>query len=344
MVMQLIKNMGIGILLALLFLEILLRFLPVSTSTETGYYISPNINTYPANHEFVISTGWNLDNPHHHRSNNYGFLTQKDFVIDKNAIAVIGDSYVEANMLAEGERLSSQLENKLKSYAVYAMGGPGSSLLDYAERARFAKNNFGIRKFVFVIERGDIRQTLCGSGNIHGPCLDPVTFELRSEAKPQNINLAKKLLRKSALAQYLVSHLRLKAESIAQIISQNTASENNKPNAKNTSPETMQIEASDRILQAFLAKLAELKMEHWVLVFDSNKTCIATGNQEQAVRNRFIHLAEAMGAKIVDSSKHFCSFTEKTGLSLSVSPTDKHWNRLAHGLVADAVAEKLMVQ
>jgi len=57
----------------------------------------------------------------------------------------------------------AQLERELSGRPVYTMGSPGSSLLDYAERMRFAHDRFGIVDFVLLVERGDVRQALCGS-------------------------------------------------------------------------------------------------------------------------------------------------------------------------------------
>jgi hypothetical protein len=340
--MKFIFRILLGVACALIGIELMLRFFPVSTSTETGYYISPSIITYPAHHEFVIATGWDLSNAHRYRSNNYGFLTRKDFIFDQNAIALIGDSYVEANMLKEDDHLSFQLEKILRNRSVYALGGPGSSLLDYAERARFAHEKFGIRNFVFVIESGDVRQTLCGSANIHGPCLDSNTFAPRSEAQPQKIGLAKKFLRKSALAQYLISQLRLNPNDIVKRLFPTTSSENTKLPKKNLSPENVPPEAVDHVVSAYLSSLAQLEMDGWILIFDSDRKCLKSNQVSHPVRDRFIQLATQAGAKIIDTRKIFCDFFQKTGLSLAVSPTDQHWNRLAHALVANAVAEKFI--
>ena len=267
--MQFLYRLLLGIIGALIAAEILLRFLPVSTSTETGYYISPSIITYPAHHQFVMATGWNLSNAHHHQSNNYGFLTHHDFLPNANAIALIGDSFVEANMLTEDERLNTQLENKLGNRAVYAFGGPGSSLLDYTERARFAQEHLGIRDFVFIIELGDVRQTLCGSGNIHGPCLDPVTFSLRSEAQPKKASMAKKILRQSALAQYLFSQLRLKPEELLKKLFENTFSKKTNtplaPSHQLKVQKMCQSVAVDHVVSAFLSSLPKNKEGHLVL-------------------------------------------------------------------------------
>src|SRR5262249_49116400 len=143
-----------------------------------------------------------------HRSNNYGFLDARDFERDPNAVALIGDSFVEASMLPQRDRLGPQIERRLQAREVYAMGAPGSALLDYAERIRFASERFDIHDFVLLLEHGDVAQSLCGSGNVHAPCLDRVTLAPRTEKQPPPGTL-KKVLRSSALAQYLFSQLKL---------------------------------------------------------------------------------------------------------------------------------------
>ena len=347
--MHFLYRLLLGIMGALFAAEILLRFLPVSTSTETGYYITPSILTYPAHHQFVMASGWNLSNAHQHKSNNYGFLTHRDFLPNTNAIALIGDSYVEANMLTEDERLNTQLENKLENRHVYAFGGTGSSLLDYSERARFAQEQLGVRDFVFIIELGDVRQTLCGSGNIHGPCLDPDTFSLRSEAQPQKANLAKRILRQSALAQYLFSQLRLKPEDLFKQPFENSFLKKTNTHLASShqlkASEDVQSEAVDHVVSAFLTSLPKNKKGRLVIVFDSYRDYLHdTDADKTPVRDRFIQLARQEGIELIDTKPIFDSFWQTTGLSLNVSPTDGHWNRLAHGLVADAIAARLIKQ
>jgi hypothetical protein len=328
-----------GIFVALMVSEVLLRFLPVSTATHTDYYLTSSIITYPPYHKFVMATGWNLSNAHYHQANNYGFLTNRDFFENTDAIAVIGDSYVEANMLEESERVGRQLENKLANRPVYALGGPGSSLLDYVERARFAQSHFGVKDFVFIIELGDVRQTLCGSNNIHGPCIDSKTLTLSSNAKPVKVDFVKKVLRESALVQYLFSQLRLKPETLAkQLFADIFNKIETKPSKKIADSENVDSVAVDRIVYSFLSNLPKNKDGHVILVFDSYRDCSAN---ETPVRNRFIEMTQQLvDIEIIDTKPIFCEFSESTKLNLNVSPADGHWNRLAHGLVAEAVASK----
>src|SRR5690606_2827994 len=100
----------LGVLVFALFCEAALRLLPVSTSTETGYHVDDMILTYPAHHEWRVATGWDLRNAQRLRSNNVGFAAHRDFAHDPEAIALIGDSFVEASMLAPAERPGWQLE------------------------------------------------------------------------------------------------------------------------------------------------------------------------------------------------------------------------------------------
>lgn len=329
-----------GALLALLAVEALLRFLPVSTSTKTGYYIHPLILTYPPYQEFVVSTGWSLRNAQHHRANNYGFLTDRDFAPEPRAIALIGDSFVEANMLVESDRLGGQLESLLAPQPVFVLGAPGTSLLDYAERARFARERFDVRNFVFVIERGDVRQTLCGSGNVHGPCLDPKTLEPRTETQPA-AGLGKRIFRESALAQYLFSQLKIDLTALLKRWRPTTASPPTSGPRQPGGPDDVPLEKVDRIVGAFFASLPHGSGEHLLLVFDSDRDhLLEMPIPDAPVRNRFIQLARQAGAEVVDTTPIFRDYLHATGLSLHVSPSDKHWNREANRLVAEAIAIK----
>ena len=147
-----------GALVFVVLLEGLFRLLPVSTATRTGYYINQNILTYPAKHCFITSSGWDLRSAQKHCANNFGFIANRDFQYDPDAIVLVGDSFVEANMLPVHEGLAAQIESRLEDKLVFAMGGPGSSLLDYVERIQFARKNFGSKVFIIVINRTDIRE------------------------------------------------------------------------------------------------------------------------------------------------------------------------------------------
>ena len=331
-----------GVLCSVVALELVFRLLPVSTSTQVGYDIDPLILTYPPHHEFTTATGWDLRNAYHHRSNNYGFLTSRDFVPDPRAIALIGDSYVEASMLPEADRLGGQLQQRVPSRPVYVLAGPGSNLLDYAERARLAAARFRISDFVFLIERGDVRQVLCGSGNIHARCLDPTTLAPRIEKLPAP-GAAKNIMRHSALAQYLFAQLKINpAALLAQIkaaLSPPAAPAAAVAGPQIAGPSDVPLGTVDFIVDTFFKTLQTHGAARVVLVFDCKRDVLAKSDSaSDPVRDRFMQRAAQHGAIVVDTEPAFRRFVQQTGLSLSVAPSDAHWNREANRLAAEQVA------
>jgi hypothetical protein len=321
----------------LLVLELLLRCLPVSTTTQTGYRIDPNILTYPPRHDFTTSFGWALERAQRQHANNFGFVADRDFVRDSRAVAVIGDSYVEASMLPLRERLAAQLESALQGRPVFAMGGPGSSLLDYAERIRFADSQWAVRNFIVIVERGDILQSLCGSGNVHAACLDRATLQPRLEHIQGSQDAATKLLRHSALAQYLFTHLRLNPR---QLVTRATALLGLKPTGAPPAAADACVgeRQSSAVLRVFFERLEPYKSRHFTFVVGCDMDALRAGRASQdPARVRLMEQARSWGARVVDTEPLFKAHLDAGGPSLQVSPRDGHWNRLSNGLVVNAI-------
>ena len=326
----------LGMLLVLLALEGVMRLLPVSTATLSGYHFHPNIVTYPAHHHFIMATGWDLQRVQRHRSNNFGFLSRHEFEPDPNAVALVGDSFVEANMLPASERLDAQLEARLATRRVYALGGPGSSLLDYAERVRFAADRFAIKDFVVVIEQGDIKQTLCGSGNIHGPCLDPDDLRPRIERLPE-ADAGKRLLRHSAFAQYLVSQLQVNPGRLLKRIDPRQWLDTSERSKRDSAAPATTVERDTRIVTAFLTYLPRSNGERYVLIFDSPLRQRSDDASHSASTVMFMAQARQAGLRVLDTAPIFRAQLDKANLALHVSPRDTHWNGLANSVVAQAL-------
>jgi hypothetical protein len=315
----------LGVAVALVALEVLFRILPVSTSTETSYYNDPMILTYPPHHRFVTATGWSLQNARRHRANNMGFMAEREFVRDPEAIAVIGDSFVEASMLDPAERFPAQLERELAGPPVYAMGSPGTALLDYAERMRFAHEKFGITRFVVVLSRGDIGEVVCGSGNIDAACLDGRTFESRTErhAAPGAV---KRILRNFALPQYIFSQLKLNPAAVLAAVQ--------RPKAAGVrrgfdDPEPALTKAA---LQRFFAVTEP---------FARGTLFLLLPDWKPETRSAFIEAAARHGARVIDAQGPLAAETARTGLSMQVSPTDAHLNQAAFRVLAGITAQNL---
>ena len=339
---------ALGVASFLLVSELVLQVLPVSSATATGYYLDPYILTYPPAHTWTNSTGWDLRNPQHQRSNNAGFLAHRDFERNSRAIALIGDSFVEASMLDADQRPGQQLERALADgRPVFTMGGPGSALLDYAERIRLAQARYDVRDFVLLMERGDVRQSLCGSGNIHGPCLDRQTLAPRTELQPPP-DAIKRMMRHSALAQYVFGQLkfephRLWRQAVAQSRPVAPAAAIDADTSKTASavPDLLPAE-QEAVISTFFNRIEGKVAGKLVFVLDSDRGAIYRGQMiADPIRERFIAIARSHGAIVVDTEAIFRAQLARSPLKLDVSPSDGHFNALGVQLVAQAAAQAL---
>ena len=335
-----------GVTAAILGLELLLTALPTSTSTATGHYQDPAIVTYPPHHGFTVATGWALENVHRHRSNNMGFLAQRDFVREPGALGLIGDSYVDASMLDDTARLDARLETRLGGRHVQALGSAGSSLLDYAARIRFARQALDLREFVVVVELGDVMQSRCGSGNNQGPCLTPDTLQLSSSqtAPPGRV---KTLLRHSALAQYFVTQLKVTASGLLGLFqtARPTETVSRPPAATRSPPGEVSPTFVPVVVDTFFALLPDVSPSRLLFVVDCNRTALEDGGDcATPTRSRFIELVRARGARVLDLDPPFSARWKRTGLSLAVSPRDGHWNASTVDFVAHRLGALLAAQ
>ncbi|RIX45481.1 MAG: hypothetical protein D3M94_11625 [Rhodocyclales bacterium GT-UBC] len=326
-------------LLALLLLELCCRLLPVSTATYTGYHVAPNILTYPPHHRFTIASGWDLKNAHHHQANNYGFLADHDFAFNPQAIGLVGDSFVEANMLPPHDRLAAQLEKALGGQTVFALGGPGSSLLDYGERIEFAHQTFGINQFVVVLERGDIRQARCGSGHNHGPCFDPHSRSSRLLHQPA-ADWKKRLIRESALAQYVFSQLKVDP---AKFWKQSASTSDSQ--GKATSVPDIDDSANEEMLisRLFFDRLESIQPPpHVLFVTDADrKNLMNESSTAPDPLKQFKELAHRKAYAVIELDEPFRHFLHQGKLILEVGPADSHWNAAAVQVVTKQIATQL---
>ncbi|MDO8772027.1 MAG: hypothetical protein Q7K57_25640, partial [Burkholderiaceae bacterium] len=233
----------------------------------------------------------------------------------------------------------------LGSRPVFAMGNPGTALLDYAERIRYVHEQFGVRDFVVLMERGDVRQSLCGSGNSNGPCLDPETLAPRVEtlAPP---GTAKRIFRHSALAQYLFGQLKFSPAKLwrqalrpshgAGLVPQGTGRNGLSTPSEEVSPFV------DAVTNAFLERVKPHVTGRLVIVIDSDRGALFKGLlKPDPSRARFIELARAAGVIVIDTEPLFQTHFARSVLKLDVGPYDGHFNALGVYLITQAAAKAL---
>jgi hypothetical protein len=341
----------LGLLGVLIAAEAALQLLPVSTATMRGYHHDADVLTYPSHHRWQTATGWDLRNAERLQSNNWGFAAARDFLPDPRAIALIGDSYVEASMLPVSDRPAAQLERLLHARPVYALGSPGTALLDYAQRIRIASEQFRIRDVVILLERFDARQSLCGSGNIHAHCLDPTTLARRIERQPPP-GLIKRLARHSALAQYFGGQIKVQPRAIWKaIFSRGSPEQALHSRAIGTSkPEVTPSQIAqmtrmvDAVVSAFFSDAAPFLKGKLVVVVDGRRTGPAQEPDLADLERR--HLMDRLrehGAIVRDLEPAFEAYARESSRRLEVGPYDDHLNRLgveiAMGQAASAMSD-----
>lgn len=333
----------LGVLAFLAGAELLFRALPVATATQTGYHVDPLIRSYPPGHRWTAATGWDLRNAQHLQANNMGFLSRHDFAPDPTAVALIGDSYVEASMLPAAERLDHQLEALLPpGRKVYALGGPGTALLDYAERVRWAAQRFGVRDFVLLVEAGDVQQSLCGSGNNDAPCLGRGTLTPQVQPHPEASGL-KAVARHSALAQYVFSQLKAdpgrlwrQAAQQAQPAQGHDVGKPRSTGAKHAAPADLSL--VDAVAGQFLARAMPHVAGRLVVLLDDDR--IGTG-RAPAERARLVQRLRDAGVVVIDAQPLYAAHRARSPLSIEVGPYDRHLNAVGLALLAAPAAAAL---
>lgn len=339
----------LGLVAFVLVCEAVLQVLPVSTSTATGYHTDPLVVTYPAHHRWTLSTGWQLHNPQHLESNNAGFLADVEFQIDPNAVALVGDSFAEATMLDAPDRPAEQLRRALHGRPVYALGSAGSALLDYVERIRLVRQRYGVRNIVVMMERGDVRQSLCGSSQTQGPCVDRRTLQPRTETLPPP-GAIKRALRHSALAQYIAGNLKFDATrlfapaAVALEATPVSSADVSARSVQSTTPYHYPPPLA-AVATLFFERVKGLDIDSLCIVLDSDRAAIY---REELIhdpdRADFIGQARRAGFTVIDTEPLYRAAFAKDHLRLDVGPYDGHLNPLGVRIAMEAAARALQAR
>lgn len=340
---------GLGLAAAVVAAEIGLQLLPVSTATMRGYHHDRDVLTYPSHHRWQVATGWDLRNAQRLEANNWGFAADREFVPDPRAVALIGDSYVEASMLPAADRPAAQLERLLPSgRPVYALGSPGTALLDHAQRIRLASQHFQVRDFVVLLERSDARQSLCGSGNVHAHCLDPQTLQRRIVREPPP-GWLKTVARHSALAQYVGGQIKLRPRALVRAMFTRTTPEDGVSKAARAArpaPSAAEIAQMrrmvDAVVDAFFADaLPHVKGRLVVAVDGRREPTDGPADILELERAHLIERLRAGGAVVHDLERAYALHASRSARRLEVGPYDGHLNALGVGVAMAPVAASI---
>jgi hypothetical protein len=338
---------ALGIVGTLLVLEAVIRVAPVIEGT---YAADPRpewpVHTMIPNTTYTSSTGWNLQNVHHGRINNYGYASPDDYVAGQADVAVFGDSYVEALMNDYRDTLSGSLNDYLDpDLRVLSFGMSGAEMPDYLGTAALVSREFSPRWGVILITAGDFT---------HGFSASPGYFEWDATRSPPirlvpeiHRSAASKFLRTVGLIRYLRGNLSFQAGEVVKL----RRGADHVAGTTRCEDEVLSKD-DEALLEAYARALPEalhLPAAHVILVFDSDRRALYAGraanaatascrNRSTLANERLATLAKAAGMRVIDTAPLFRRHFEAGLGPLDRSPLDAHWNPAAHRLVAREVA------
>lgn len=329
-------------------LEGALRLLPVSNPPQLQRIDARTpVARFEPNVDYRYSRDWNFSIVTRKRSNNYGFIHATDFEApgDAPVMAVIGDSFVEANVVDAGQALAEVLDAGLDGRGrVYGLGMSGAPLSQYLAYAEYARRTFRPAAMAFVIIGNDFDESLLkykADGKFHyfdeHGALRRVDYELPA---------AKKLLRRSAALRYVVHNL----EALHRLGELAERLRGGEPSLQRLQGEALALRVADaqRAVELFLDQLparSGLGADAIVFVVDGVRPQIYTpAGRAQAehsfhgiLRRYFAAQASARGYAVIDMQPVFIGRHERDGARFEAAPTDSHWNALAHRMAAEEI-------
>jgi hypothetical protein len=350
----------VSIAVCLLAAEIALRFLPVSTGLRSMPVNAENpVLHFTPDRPFVNSLGWNMHNVVHGRVNNAGFVNDQDYVRDgPPMIAVVGDSFIEAQMVPYAESLQGRLAGALKDkFRVYSFAGSGAPLSQYLVWAGYAVREYGARAVVINVVGNDFDESLSayriGPGFWqYAPDADGV---LRLRLNPHQAGTLISLARHSALARYLIINLGIQNKLFAirwlgeMIFGKPANAQPRYAGNTDASVDEKRVANSLRAIDAFLRDVPErvgLPPDRVLFTLDGFRYPDAardgTGTYFDLMRRAFMERAATKGYEVIDLDTRFIPRHARTGESFEFYD-DNHWNTAGHEVAAQAVMESKLL-
>ena len=331
----------------LLLLEGTMQLLPVPSALKTPPVNADNpVYRLRANREFVNSMGWSLEAPVTRRVNNEGFVNDQDYVAGdtRPLLAVVGDSYVEANYIPYEETINAALAGAAGTgRRVYSFGVSGGPLSQYLVWADHARARFAPSHMVFVIIANDFDESLAAYRVFPGfhHFVDSEDGALTLQRFDFEVSQVRALVRNSALARYLFYNVRLPAR-LRVLFGEDDYAGNTAASA-----EARRIADSERAVAAFLDLLpgrSGLPRDRILFLvdglrpelYDPAARAAAAGSYAARMFDHFIAEARARGYETADLEPRFRTAFERDGERFEFT-YDAHWNGHGHRVAADAV-------
>lgn len=350
-----LKAFALGLVIMLVLAEIALRFFPVSTGLRPIVVNAEHpVYKFEPSHSFVFSRDWNFALANKGWINDDGFVNDQDYVAhdDKPLLAVVGDSFIEAQMVPCASTVQGRLAKELDGRArVYSFAAGGAPLPQYLVWAKYAHDTYAPDALVISIVGNDFDESLakyqiCPGQNHFVPDSAGVLELHRFDYAP---NALGPILYASAFGRYL--HLNLKLgtrlsdfkqfvlghKKVAETFVGNTETE--------YTPERLadSVSAVDAFFR-LLPSMSGLDHDHILFVIDGMRPDLYDAARLEAastsffavMRARFIEKAKSLSYEIIDLQAPFIQRYARDHQRFEFA-TDYHWNAVGHGVVAEAV-------
>jgi hypothetical protein len=344
----------VSLALCLLAAEAALRFLPVSTGLRSLPVTAADpVLHYTPNMPFTNSLGWDMHNVVHGRVNNAGFVNDQDYVVGgAPLIAVVGDSFIEAQMVRYPQTLQGRLAAALKDRRVYSFAASGAPLSQYLVWASHAVKAFGAQAVVISVVGNDFDESL----GAYKP--RPAFWQYYPDANgvlqltlnPHRPSTLIMLARHSALARYLILNLHA-MPLLANLISGSLVNVGRFYAGTDPSVDEKRVRDSLAAIDAILRDIPErvgLPPDKVLFTLDgfryADAARAARGTYFDLMRRAFIEKATARGYEVIDLDERFIPLNAQTGAHFEFDD-DYHWDAAGHAVVFEAVmASKLLAR
>ena len=325
--------------------EVVLRFLPVATGLHS-VAVDPAqpIFHFEPDFDFVYSHGWNLRDVVRGRVNNAGWVNGQDYAQADPAplIAVVGDSYIEAQMLPYAETMQGRLAAALNGrFRVYSFAASGAPLSQFPVYAGYAVREFGASAVVINLANYDF----AGGDAAYNRPAGMWVYEGGGDDRqlrliPYHPGRLRAAVRYSALARYLLFNLRLDRPLTAARLVADLAPTRTAVAAEAGGTRLAAAEAVARAFFRDLPRLVNLPPARVLFVLDGfrypERAAAEAGGYDDRLRRYFRALADTAGYGIVDLDPLFFARHRADGAIFEV-PGDPHWNSAGHAVAAAAV-------
>ncbi len=353
-------SIAVGILLALITMELVLRFLPVNEGARPQAVDQEHpIRSLEPNRTFLWSADWNFSIVNRVRTNNLGFVNDQDYLSDPPSplLALIGDSYVEALMVPFRDSVAGRLSTRsTPAERVYSFGTSSSALSNYLAYADDAAKRFHPQAMVFLIIGNDFDESLLKYKNEPGHSY--FTEDAQGSLALHRIDYHSSLWRRIIRASALVRYVTLNTDLLNVVLKWQHlpfGRPSNKPAfVGNTGAQANHVRISDaqRAVDTFLASVTTasgLPPDRILFavdgmrphIYDAIMSQLAAGSYFDTMRQYFMTQARQGGFEVLDLQPLFAEHFSQHHHPLEFA-TDNHWNSLGHEVAEEAIAHSTL--